>query len=85
MPLNLLLYFARKRRRIAYWSYDSHDYARLPAKELLPKIRSSPPAPGDVILMHDDNLDTVEVLAEILPEWIRQGFRVEALPLHGRS
>lgn len=85
LPLNLLLHFARNRRQIAYWSYDSHDYARLPAKELLPAIRSVPPTPGDVVLMHDDNMDTIEMLAEILPEWIRQGFRVEALPVHGRA
>ena len=85
LPLALLLHFARNRRRIAYWSYDSHDYARLSAKELLPKIRSVPPTPGDVILMHDDNQDTVEVLAKILPEWIKQGFKVEALPFHGRA
>lgn len=80
LPANLLLYFARERRTLAYWSYDSHDYERLPAQALLTKIRSRPPGPGDVVLMHDDNMDTVEVLAELLPEWVRQGYSVEAMP-----
>src|SRR3546814_7400306 len=25
LPLNLLLHFARERRTLAYWSYDSHE------------------------------------------------------------
>src|SRR3546814_6066313 len=79
LPLNLLLHFARERRTLAYWSYDSHDYARLPAQALLPRIHSRPPSAGDVVLMHDDNMDTVEVLAELLPEWVRQGYSVQAM------
>src|SRR3546814_610268 len=81
LPLNLLLHFARERRTLAYWSYDSQDYARLPAQTLLPRIRSRPPSAGDVVLMHDDNMDTVEVLAELLPEWLRQGYSVQAMPV----
>src|SRR3546814_18199904 len=76
-----LLHFARERRTLAYWSYDSHDYARLPAQALLPRIHSRPPSAGDVVLMHDDNMDTVEVLAELLPEWVRQGYSVQAMPV----
>src|SRR3546814_12294645 len=84
LPLNLLLHFARERRTLAYWSYDSHDYARLPAQALLPRIHSRPPSAGDVVLMHDDNMDTVEVLAELLPEWLRQGYSVQAMPVPPR-
>src|SRR3546814_9176233 len=79
LPLNLLLHCARERRTLAYLSYDSHDYARLPAQALLPRIHSRPPSAGDVVLMHDDNMDTVEVLAELLPEWVRQGYSVQAM------
>lgn len=80
LPFKLLLHFARERRTLAYWSYDSHDYARLPAQALLPKIRSRPPRAGDVVLMHDDNRETTEVLARLLPEWTRQGYVVQAMP-----
>ena len=66
---------------LAYWSYDSHDYERLPAPALLAKIRSRPPRAGDVVLMHDDNMDTVDALAELLPEWARAGLAVEAMPV----
>src|SRR3546814_1458758 len=54
LPLNLLLHFARERRTLAYWSYDSHDYARLPAQALLPRIHSRPPSAGDVVLMRSE-------------------------------
>src|SRR3546814_18685790 len=53
LPLNLLLHFARERRTLASWSYDSHDYARLPAQAPLPTIHSSPPSAADVVLLHD--------------------------------
>lgn len=81
LPPSLLLHFARERRTLAYWSYDSHDYERLPAPALLAKIRSRPPRAGDVVLMHDDNMDTVDALAELLPEWARAGLTVEAMPV----
>src|SRR5690606_14281030 len=68
LPRNLLLRFARAGRSIAFWSYDSNDYRRLPAATLLEKVRNNPPRTGDVVLMHDDNPDTVALLARLLPE-----------------
>lgn len=84
LPANLLLRFAREGRSIAFWSYDSHDYERLPADELLPKIRATPPRSGDVVLMHDENAETVRLLAGLLPEWRAQGYAVRAMP-EGRA
>jgi peptidoglycan/xylan/chitin deacetylase (PgdA/CDA1 family) len=80
LPLNLLWHYARHRRAIAYWSYDSHDYQRLPPEQLAPSIRADPPVAGDVVLMHDDNADTVDLLATLLPEWRQQGYAIRALP-----
>lgn len=85
LPFNLLVHFARERRSIAYWSYDSHDYERLPVETLLPMIRTNAPRAGEVILMHDDNSDTVELLARLLPDWLEQGFTVQAMPGQGAS
>ncbi len=80
LPANLLAHFARIGRTIAFWSYDSHDYERLPAATLLEQVRARPPRAGDVVLMHDDNADTVELLAALLPEWRAHGYRVRAMP-----
>lgn len=80
LPLNLLLHYARRRRAIAYWSYDSHDYEKRPASEIVPLLQADPPVAGDVVLMHDDNADTVELLATVLPQWQQQGYQVRALP-----
>lgn len=80
LPLNLLWHFARQRRAIAYWSYDSHDYQRLPPEQLAPSIRADPPVAGDVVLMHDDSADSARLLAVLLPEWRQQGFQVQAMP-----
>lgn len=80
LPHKLLLQFARSGRPIAFWSYDSNDYQRLPAATLLRQIRANPPRSGDVVLMHDDNQDTVAVLAGLLPDWRAQGYAVRALP-----
>lgn len=80
LPLNLLLRFARTRRCIAYWSYDSMDYRRLPAAELAAGLRSAPPRAGDIILMHDDDMSTVHALERLLPEWQAAGFSMAAMP-----
>lgn len=77
----LLLHFARTGRTIAFWSYNSNDYRRLPAAILLEKVRTNPPRSGDVVLMHDDNHDTVALLAGLLPEWRTQGYAVRPMPV----
>ena len=80
LPRDLLLRFARTGRTIAFWSYDSNDYQRLPAATLLERVRADPPKSGDVVLMHDDNADTVALLASLLPEWRAEGYAVRAMP-----
>lgn len=80
LPANLLLHFAAAGRTVAFWSYDSHDYERLPAPVLLPQLEADPPRSGDTVLMHDDNADTVELLAALLPRWKARGFQLMAMP-----
>src|SRR3546814_11452604 len=43
LPLNLPLHFARDRRPLAYWSYDTPDYAPLPAQATPPRLPPRPP------------------------------------------
>jgi peptidoglycan/xylan/chitin deacetylase (PgdA/CDA1 family) len=80
MPPRMLANFFRRRRRAAYWSYDSLDYSRRPAAELIEIIRRHPVQAGDVLLMHDDSALSLEMLTVLIPEWKAQGFNLQALP-----
>lgn len=79
LPPAMMLYFMRRRRRIAYWSYDSLDYSRRPAVELIEVARHHAPRAGDIILMHDDSGISAQVLREMIPQWKREGFRFAAM------
>lgn len=80
MPMSLVMQCVRKRRRIAYWSYDSMDYRRDTTETLLERLRAFPPTPGDIVLMHDDDDSIVRALEELIPEWRAAGFALPALP-----
>ena len=80
MPPRMLANFFRQRRRTAYWSYDSLDYSRRPAAELIEIIRRHPVQAGDILLMHDDSTLSLEMLTVLIPEWKAQGFNLQALP-----
>jgi peptidoglycan/xylan/chitin deacetylase (PgdA/CDA1 family) len=80
LPLPLMLRFIRQRRRIAYWSYDSLDYSRRPAPELVDIIKRHPVRAGDIVLMHDDNTISLEMLESLIPAWKADGFSLLALP-----
>ena len=80
LPLPLMLRFIRKRRRIAYWSYDSLDYSSRPAPELVGIIKQHPVRAGDIVLMHDDSTISLEMLESLIPAWKADGFSLLALP-----
>ena len=80
LPLSLLLKFARQRRSIAHWSYDSLDYQGGPVADIVMRLRERPPVTGDIVLMHDDSANAVDALETLLPEWHAQGLRFAALP-----
>ena len=79
-PLTLLAHFAFRPDSMAYWSYDSLDYQHKSAAELIDIMRTSPPRPGDIMLMHDDSDATIDALAVLLPEWCTSGFGFSTLP-----
>lgn len=83
LPLRLVLELARRRRPIVFWSYDTLDYRRGPAAEIIAKIRREPPQPGDILLMHDDGPAVIEVLDTLLPEWAASGLVPRPLPAYG--
>lgn len=85
LSLPLLFKLAQRRRSVAYWSYDSLDYQRPPLAQLVARLREQPPAPGDIVLMHDDHALAGDALAELLPEWLAAGQRFHALPAESRG
>jgi len=80
IPPRMLANFFRQRRRATYWSYDSLDYSRRPAPELIGIIRRHPLRAGDILLMHDDSTLSLEMLTVLIPEWKAMGFTLDALP-----
>jgi peptidoglycan/xylan/chitin deacetylase (PgdA/CDA1 family) len=74
------MHFARRRRSFVYWSYDSLDYQDKPIDWLIDRLRNDPPAAGDIVLMHDDSDKAADALDAVLPEWLAQGMRFDALP-----
>lgn len=82
LPLAFLAHFVRSRRPIACWSYDSLDYSRQPAPELIDIARRHPPQSRDIILMHDDSTLSLQMLATLVPEWRARGFTFAAMPSH---
>lgn len=80
LTLPLLLHLARRRRSIAYWSYDSLDYQHQSGTELAARMRRHPPIGGDIMLMHDDSDCAGEALSTLLPEWRASGYAFHALP-----
>lgn len=80
LPLALLWHLIRIGRPIAFWSYDSLDYARHPLERLVEVARRHPTRAGDIILMHDDSPLSSQLLQQVLPLWKSKGFGFEALP-----
>lgn len=80
LPRSLLLHCIRRRRPIAYWSYDSLDYGRHPLQHLVDVAQRHPPRAGDIVLMHDDSPLSLQLLESMLPIWKARGFGFESLP-----
>jgi peptidoglycan/xylan/chitin deacetylase (PgdA/CDA1 family) len=68
--------------QLILWSRDSMDY-RDGVASIVERFRRSPPAPGDIILFHDDHATAHEALSVLIPEWQSRGFRFEALHAAG--
>lgn len=80
LPLPLLLALARRRRQVAYWSYNSMDYQVPLLSDLVARLHDKAPSAGDIVLMHDDNELAGAALAELLPRWRAAGHAFRPLP-----
>ncbi|OOG50986.1 polysaccharide deacetylase family protein [Rhodanobacter sp. C01] len=79
LTMPLLLHLARRRRSVAYWSYDSLDYQHKSGAELAARMHKRPPIAGDIVLMHDDSDCAGEALSTLLPQWRASGHEFRAL------
>lgn len=79
MPRPMVLDCIRRGRRIAYWSYDSLDYSKQPAETLIASAQKHPPQAGEILLLHDDNGLSLQLLQAMLPVWVAEGFSFEPL------
>jgi len=60
--------------KIVHWSYDSKDYQKQGVQEIINRFDVEPVHPGDIILFHDDNLDTRNALEVLLNKWANEGY-----------
>ena len=74
LPLALFRELRARRHPVAMWSYDSRDYAKAGPAPIVARFEAQPARAGDILLFHDDNADTAEALAILLPRWLEAGF-----------
>ena len=77
--LQQLIFCMKRSIRTIHWSYDSRDYqykGESHLKALLDKTRLYP---GDIILLHDDNMFTVDFLQYLIDRIRRDGFEFVTL------
>jgi peptidoglycan/xylan/chitin deacetylase (PgdA/CDA1 family) len=78
VTVSILLALLWRRHPLLLWSLDSQDY-RLDPEAVVTRLRTAPPAAGDILLFHDDAECALRALAVLLPDWQRAGLRF--LPL----
>ncbi len=73
-PLTLPIVAASK-MAVALWSMDSMDYQQVPAPQVVERIRTLQPGPGDILLFHDDRAHTAGALEAILDYLDERGLK----------
>jgi peptidoglycan/xylan/chitin deacetylase (PgdA/CDA1 family) len=75
----MLLRLMLGKQPIAMWSYDSLDYQRRGVDAIVQRFQARPVNDGDVVLLHDDDGETIAALELLLVLWRGQGYRFVAL------
>jgi len=63
----------------AHWSYDSEDFQKEAAQKIIDRLVSIPPAAGEILLFHDDDVRCVDALSSLLPKWKEDGFDFDTM------
>ena len=69
-----LIRFRLKGWKVIHWSFDSLDHEKNSLERHLASLRDKPPSNGDILLFHDDDGISIEILTVMIPEWIERGF-----------
>lgn len=64
---------------VAHWSRTWSDYRRDGAQALLDRSRRDPVKRRDILLLHDNNQDTIDALEYWVPLWKEQSLRFATL------
>ena len=64
--------------RVVHWSKTYSDYKKDGADALCRRMKANMPAPGDIVLLHDNNPYTLESLARMIPLWQKVNVRFAA-------
>lgn len=64
---------------LVHWTKTYSDYHQDGTAPLMARMKKDPPAPRDIILLHDHNMHTRDALAALIPEWSRLGLTFTAL------
>ncbi len=59
--------------QLVHWARTYSDYKNDYAGRLIDRMRTSPPRHGEIVLLHDNNKNTLTALETVLPEWRRMG------------
>ncbi|MBT4838198.1 MAG: polysaccharide deacetylase family protein, partial [Methylococcales bacterium] len=62
-------------------SRDSLDYQKKECEVIVSSFSEQPVSNGEVILFHDDNILSTQVLTELIPRWQEQGFTLKSLEM----
>ena len=77
--LKLLFTMLKKKITAVHWSRDSMDFLKEPANKIVERFIKHPVKAGDIILFHDDHERCVDALEILIPQWLEQGYRFNAL------
>jgi peptidoglycan/xylan/chitin deacetylase (PgdA/CDA1 family) len=80
LPARLAVALLLRGTRIVMWTRDSEDY-RLEADAIVERLSRQIPAPGDVLLFHDDGPRAARALEVMLPRWSTAGLRFDPIPV----
>ena len=75
----LLLSLFQKKITAVHWSRDSQDFLKEPSNKIAERFLKDPVKSGDIILFHDDDDRCIAALDILIPHWLEQGYRFNAL------
>jgi len=80
LSFRLLYYTTLLKFSTVLWNVSFLDHQKLGSEYLLTQIESTPLKPGDIILLHDNNIFTIETLPILLNRIREEGLKTVTVP-----